>query len=93
MDNFEYRNGRLHCEEVALNRIAEQYGTPLYVYSRDAIERAYMGYAQALEGHEGMVCYAVKANSNLGTEHPGTPGRWFRYRVHRRVGTCTERRW
>ena len=65
MDNFEYRNGRLHCEEVALNRIAEQYGTPLYVYSRDAIERAYMGYAQALEGHEGMVCYAVKANSNL----------------------------
>ncbi|MBY4676429.1 diaminopimelate decarboxylase [Marinobacterium arenosum] len=65
MDNFEYRNGRLHCEDVALGRIAEQYGTPLYVYSRDAIERAYLGYAQALEGHDGMVCYAVKANSNL----------------------------
>lgn len=65
MDNFEYRNGRLHCEEVSLHSLAEQHGTPLYVYSRDAIERAYMGYAQALEGHKGMVCYAVKANSNL----------------------------
>ena len=65
MDNFEYRNGRLHCEEVALYRLAEQHGTPLYVYSRDAIERAYMGYAEALDGAEGMVCYAVKANSNL----------------------------
>lgn len=65
MDNFEYRNGRLHCEEVALQRLAEQYGTPLYVYSRDAIERAYLEYAKALEGHAGMVCYAVKANSNI----------------------------
>jgi len=65
MDNFEYRNGRLHCEEVALHRLAEQHGTPLYVYSRDAIERAYMGYAEALKGHDGMICYAVKANSNL----------------------------
>lgn len=65
MDNFEYRNGRLHCEDLALNRLAEQYGTPLYVYSRDAIERAYLAYAQALENHNGMACYAVKANSNI----------------------------
>ncbi|WP_372740005.1 diaminopimelate decarboxylase [Neptunomonas sp.] len=65
MDSFEYRNGRLHCEEVALSKVAERFGTPVYVYSRDAIERAYMDYAQALEGHDALVCYAVKANSNL----------------------------
>lgn len=65
MDNFEYRNGRLHCEEVNLQQLAEQHGTPLYVYSRDAIERAYLAYAQALEGQPGMICYAVKANSNI----------------------------
>src|SRR5690554_5450774 len=65
MDNFEYRNGRLHAEEVALSRIAEEFGTPTYVYSRDALERAYLDYAQALEGRDALVCYAVKANSNL----------------------------
>jgi diaminopimelate decarboxylase len=65
MDNFEYRDGRLHCEEMNLTRIAEEYGTPLYVYSRDALERAYLDYAQALEGRDALVCYAVKANSNI----------------------------
>ncbi len=65
MDNFEYRDGRLHCEEMNLERIAEEYGTPLYVYSRDALERAYLGYAQALEGRDALVCFAVKANSNI----------------------------
>jgi len=65
MDNFEYRNGRLHAEDVALDRIAEEFGTPTYVYSRDALERAYLSYAQALEGRDALVCYAVKANSNL----------------------------
>jgi diaminopimelate decarboxylase len=66
MDSFEYRNGRLHCEEVPVGRIAEALGTPLYVYSRDALERAYLSYAQALEGRDALVCYAVKANSNIG---------------------------
>ena len=65
MDTFEYRNGQLCCEEVALTRIAEEFGTPTYVYSRDALERAYLAYAEALEGREALVCYAVKANSNL----------------------------
>ena len=65
MDTFEYRNGQLCCEEVALARIAEEFGTPTYVYSRDALERAYLAYADALEGHDSLVCYAVKANSNL----------------------------
>jgi diaminopimelate decarboxylase len=66
MDNFEYRNGRLFCEEVALTEIANQFGTPTYVYSRDALERAYLEYANALEGRDALVCFAVKANSNLG---------------------------
>lgn len=66
MDNFEYRNGRLFCEEVALSRIADEVGTPTYVYSRDALERAYLDYAQALEGRDALVCFAVKANSNIG---------------------------
>ncbi len=65
MDNFEYHNGRLHAEEVLLSRVAEEFGTPTYVYSRDALERAYLDYAQALEGRDALVCYAVKANSNL----------------------------
>lgn len=65
MDNFEYRNNQLFCEEVALDKIAEEFGTPLYVYSRDAIERAFLDYAQALEGQNALICFAVKANSNL----------------------------
>jgi len=66
MDSFEYRNGGLFCEEVSLSRIADEIGTPTYVYSRDALERAYMDYARALEGRDALVCYAVKANSNIG---------------------------
>lgn len=65
MDNFEYHNGRLHAEEVLLSRVVDEFGTPTYVYSRDALERAYLDYAQALEGRDALVCYAVKANSNL----------------------------
>ncbi|MBV1788374.1 diaminopimelate decarboxylase [Marinobacterium sp. D7] len=66
MDSFEYRNGGLFCEEVSLSRIANEIGTPTYVYSRDALESAYMDYARALEGRDALVCYAVKANSNIG---------------------------
>lgn len=65
MDNFEYRNGALFAEDVAISAIAEEFGTPAYIYSRDALERAYLAYAQALEGHDALVCYAVKANSNI----------------------------
>ncbi|MEH6578307.1 MAG: diaminopimelate decarboxylase [Amphritea sp.] len=65
MDNFEYRNGYLHAEDVSVSRIAEQYGTPTYIYSRDSLERAYLDYADALKGRDALVCYAVKANSNI----------------------------
>ena len=65
MDNFEYRNNRLHAEELDLNLIAEQYSTPTYVYSRDTLECNYVAYSEALKGCEHLVCYAVKANSNI----------------------------
>lgn len=66
MSEFQYRNGELHAENVALSSIAAQYGTPCYVYSRRAIEQAYLAWDQALDGVPHLVCFAVKANSNLG---------------------------
>lgn len=65
MNPFEYRNGELHVEDVKLSQIAEQVGTPTYVYSRQALLEAYQQYVDALGDHPGTVCYAVKANSNL----------------------------
>ena len=66
MGPFQYRNHELHCEDVALTRIADEVGTPVYVYSRSEIERAYRAFDAALEGIPHEVCYAVKANSTLG---------------------------
>ncbi len=62
---FSYRENQLYCEDAALEELAERYGTPLYVYSRRAIEGAYGAYDAALKGRSALVCYAVKANSNL----------------------------
>lgn len=66
MDTFSYRDGELFAEGVALSRIAERFGTPTYVYSRAHIEAQYRAYADALAGMPHLVCFAVKANSNLG---------------------------
>lgn len=66
MSEFQYRNGELHAENVALSAIAAQYGTPCYVYSRRAIEQAWLAWDTALAGVPHLVCFAVKANSNLG---------------------------
>ncbi len=63
---YEYRSGELHCEDVALSKIAAQVGTPFYVYSRGDIERAYRAFDSALAGIPHRVCYAVKACSTLG---------------------------
>lgn len=63
--SFEYRNGRLFAEDVPLEEIAALHGTPCYVYSRHAIETAYAEFASAAAGRDVLVCYAVKANSNL----------------------------
>ncbi|TFY85269.1 diaminopimelate decarboxylase [Pseudomonas nabeulensis] len=65
MDAFNYRDGELFAEGVALSAIAQRFGTPTYVYSRAHIEAQYRSYADALEGTPSLVCYAVKANSNL----------------------------
>jgi diaminopimelate decarboxylase len=62
---FVRRDGALCCEGVALAAVAERFGTPTYVYSRRAIEQAYGAYARALAGRRALVCYAMKANSNL----------------------------
>lgn len=66
MDAFNYRDGELFAEGVALSAIAERFGTPTYVYSRAHIEAQYRAFADALSGMPHMVCFAVKANSNLG---------------------------
>lgn len=65
MDHFDFRNGTLYCEDVALADIAKQVGTPTYVYSRATFERHYRVFDQALEGLPHLICYAVKANSNI----------------------------
>ncbi|MCF5706066.1 diaminopimelate decarboxylase [Pseudomonas syringae] len=66
MDAFNYRDGELFAEGVALSAIAERFGTPTYVYSRAHIEAQYRAYTNALDGMPHLVCFAVKANSNLG---------------------------
>ncbi len=63
--SFAYRSGVLCAEQVTLHEIAERFGTPCYVYSRAAIEAAYQEYVRALTGRKFLVCYSVKANSNL----------------------------
>ncbi|MBY5968164.1 diaminopimelate decarboxylase [Halomonas denitrificans] len=65
MDHFNYREGELHAEAVPLARIADQVGTPCYVYSRATLERHFKAYQEALGDHPNLICYAVKANSNL----------------------------
>jgi diaminopimelate decarboxylase len=62
---FRYRDGRLHAEGVSLDRIAARVGTPVYVYSRAAIESAWKRFNRAFASAPHMVCYSVKANSNL----------------------------
>ena len=62
---FGRRQGVLCAEQVPLDEIARRFGTPCYVYSRAAIEAGYREYADALAGREALVCYSVKANSNL----------------------------
>lgn len=65
MDHFQYQGGRLYAEGVALEDIARDYGTPCYVYSRATLETHWQAFARALAGRPHLICYAVKANSNL----------------------------
>ncbi len=65
MHYFSEQNGQLCAENLPLSTLAREYGTPLYVYSKAAFSQHYLEYADALGEHPGMICYAVKANSNL----------------------------
>ncbi len=65
MTYFSYTNRELHAEAVPLSSIAEQHGTPCFVYSRAALTDAYRAFDTAFQGRDHLVCYAVKANSNL----------------------------
>ena len=64
-DYFHYQGNQLHVEQVPLADIAARFGTPCYVYSRAALTDGYRQFAEALRGREYLICYAVKANSNL----------------------------
>lgn len=65
MDHFHPAHGELCCENIALTAIAAAVGTPTYVYSSAALTANYLAYAEALAGTDHLICYAVKANSNL----------------------------
>ncbi|MEX0299348.1 MAG: diaminopimelate decarboxylase [Kordiimonas sp.] len=64
MDHFQYQDGTLHAENVSLAKIAQEVGTPVYVYSTATFQRHYRVFAEAFKGHETLICYAMKANSN-----------------------------
>ncbi len=66
MSPFQRVDGELYAEGVPLREIARRFGTPCYVYSRAALTAAFQAYRDAVAGREALVCYAVKANSNLG---------------------------
>ena len=80
MDHFHYRDGQLYCEDVPVADLAERFGTPLYVYSQAAILGTLKALQTAFAEVDPLVCYSVKANSNLGD--PQGPGR-ARQRVRR----------
>ncbi|GLT13280.1 diaminopimelate decarboxylase [Vibrio algivorus] len=67
MDFFNYQDdGQLWAEDVSLTQLAQQHGTPLYVYSRATLERHWKAFDSSVADHPHLVCYAVKANSNIG---------------------------
>ncbi|BBN80086.1 diaminopimelate decarboxylase [Pseudoalteromonas sp. A25] len=65
MDFFQYQHNQLFAEQVSVADIAKQHGTPCYIYSRKTLERHYHAFTDAAQGHPHLVCYAVKANSNI----------------------------
>ena len=66
MDNFHYRDGQLYCEETPVTELAERFGTPLYVYSQGMFLGHLKALLTAFAEVDPLVCYSVKANSNLG---------------------------
>ena len=66
MDFFQYKNEQLYVEDLPVKQLAEEFGTPLYIYSRATLERHWHVFDSALGKHPHLICYAVKANSNIG---------------------------
>ena len=65
MNHFQFVNGELHCEEVPLERIVREVGTPAYVYSRETLMRHFRAFDEAFQGTDHLVCFSVKSNSNI----------------------------
>jgi len=65
MDYFNYRNNKLYAEDVAVQDICHQYGSPCYIYSKATLERHWLAFDSAFGDHAHLICYAVKANSNI----------------------------
>ncbi len=66
MDFFQYKNEQLYVEDLPVKQLAKEFGTPLYIYSRATLERHWHAFDSALGDHPHLICYAVKANSNIG---------------------------
>ena len=66
MDHFTYRENQLFVENVAIDTIVKKHGSPCYIYSRATLERHWNAFNDAFGSHSHLICYAVKANSNLG---------------------------
>lgn len=69
MDYFQYKDQQLFAEQLSFQAIADQFGTPCYVYSKATIERHWHAFYQVFKAHDHLICYAVKANSNLAILH------------------------
>ena len=65
MDYFNYRNNELYAEEVAVQDLCQHYGSPCYIYSRATLERHWLAFDRAFGDQAHLICYAVKANSNI----------------------------
>jgi diaminopimelate decarboxylase len=70
MHHFEERDGEMYCEDVPVRRVAEQVGTPFYLYSHATLTRHYRVYDEAFAGIDHLLCYAMKANDNLAILRP-----------------------
>jgi len=66
MEPFHFHNDELYAENTPVRKVVAEFGTPVYIYSRAAIELAYKQFTDAFNNHDHLICYAVKANSNLG---------------------------
>ncbi|NCC25309.1 MAG: diaminopimelate decarboxylase [Deltaproteobacteria bacterium] len=66
MNHFQYRDAILHADDIPVRDIVAKHGTPLYIYSRSTLERHFQAFSSAFDGTDHLVCYSVKANSNLG---------------------------